>query len=136
MIKSLLTQREPAALKHRGRAAVMHRIEQRMRFLAVSSDQLSSTQCYACCWHQNTATSQADSASTLRGQYPSYRELLLRLCYKLEIKCPNILITEVSIILLPFGFIKSRKCISHAGNVSSRCLCTEHPLNMFAGSGD
>ncbi|KAL0036083.1 hypothetical protein WJX79_001980 [Trebouxia sp. C0005] len=70
LIKSLLTQREPAALKHRGRAAVMHRIEQRMRFLA------------------------ADSASTLRGQYPSYRELLLRLCYKLEIKCPSTLITE------------------------------------------
>ncbi len=38
LIKSLLTQREPAALKHRGRAAVMHRIEQRMRFLAVSSN--------------------------------------------------------------------------------------------------
>ncbi|KAL0017824.1 hypothetical protein WJX77_005235 [Trebouxia sp. C0004] len=70
LIKSLLTQREPAALKFRGRAAVMHRIEQRMRFLA------------------------ADSASTLRGQYPSYRELLLRLCYKLEIKCPSTLITE------------------------------------------
>lgn len=35
LIKSFLTAREPAALKHRGRAAVMHRIEQRMRFLAV-----------------------------------------------------------------------------------------------------
>ncbi len=45
---------------------------------------------------KSTATSQADSASTLRGQYPSYRELLLRLCYKLEIKCPSTLITEVS----------------------------------------
>ena len=38
---------------------------------------------------------QADSASTLRGHYPSYREMLLKLCYKLEIKCPRTLITEV-----------------------------------------
>ena len=37
LIKSFLTAREPAALKHRGRAAVMHRIEQRMRFLAVGA---------------------------------------------------------------------------------------------------
>lgn len=35
LIKSILTAREPASLKHRGRAAVMHRIEQRLRFLAV-----------------------------------------------------------------------------------------------------
>lgn len=70
LIKSVLTAREPAALKHRGRVAVMHRIEQRMRFLG------------------------ADSASTLRGHYPSYREMLLKLCYKLEIKCPRTLITE------------------------------------------
>lgn len=35
LIKSVLTAREPAALKHRGRVAVMHRIEQRMRFLGV-----------------------------------------------------------------------------------------------------
>ena len=32
-----MTEREPAALKHRGRAAVMHRVEQRMRFLAVNT---------------------------------------------------------------------------------------------------
>ena len=37
IIKSLLTEREPAALKYRGRAAVMHRVEQRMRFLAVQT---------------------------------------------------------------------------------------------------
>lgn len=70
LLKSILTTKEPAALKHRGRAAVMHRIEQRMRFLA------------------------ADSASTLRGQYPSYRETLQRLCYRLDIKCPSTLLTE------------------------------------------
>jgi len=47
LFKSLLTQREPAALKHRGRAAVMHRIEQRMRFLAVSSDFFGQVQLLA-----------------------------------------------------------------------------------------
>lgn len=35
VIKTLMTEREPAALKHRGRATVMHRIEQQLRFLAV-----------------------------------------------------------------------------------------------------
>jgi len=40
----------------------------------------------------------------LRGQYPSYRELLLRLCYKLEIKCPSTLITEVSNLQIAYNF--------------------------------
>ena len=43
---------------------------------------------------------QADSASTLRGQYPSYRETLQRLCYRLDIKCPSTLLTEVGPCLL------------------------------------
>ena len=38
LLKSILVAREPAALKHRGRLAVMYRIEQRMRFLAVLHD--------------------------------------------------------------------------------------------------
>lgn len=96
IIKSLLTEREPAALKYRGRAAVMHRVEQRMRFLAVRA--CSGSVCYhhanqaaATCW----SILQADSAATLRGQYPSYRELLLRICQKLGIRCPSTLLTEV-----------------------------------------
>lgn len=94
LIKSVLTAREPAALKHRGRAAVMHRIEQRMRFLGVSLRPLYA-ELTAVLMSTAGIDTQADSASTLRGHYPSYREMLLKLCHKLDIKCPRTLITEV-----------------------------------------
>ena len=73
----------------------MHRVERRMRFLAVYFA-CSALNCIAL--SQRAATfcgTQADSASTLRGQYPSYRQLLLRLCQKLDLKCPSSLMTEV-----------------------------------------
>ena len=41
-----MTEREPAALKHRGRATVMHRIEQQLRFLAVCTDLIALAQCH------------------------------------------------------------------------------------------
>ena len=53
MVKSLAGDSEPAALERRGRSSVMHRIEARFRFLA------------------------ADSATTLKGSRPSYRDALL-----------------------------------------------------------
>ena len=53
VVKSLVTEREPALLELRGRVSVMHKLESRFRFLA------------------------ADSQSLLQGRRPGYRETLL-----------------------------------------------------------
>jgi len=53
VVKSLVTEREPALLEQRGRVSVMHKVESRFRFLA------------------------ADSQSLLQGRRPGYREVLL-----------------------------------------------------------
>ncbi|KAK9822234.1 hypothetical protein WJX81_003153 [Elliptochloris bilobata] len=70
VVKSLVADNEPAAVALRGRAALMHRLEARFRFLA------------------------ADSSAVLRGHRPSYREALLYLRDHLSIKCPGGLATE------------------------------------------
>ncbi|KAK9810268.1 hypothetical protein WJX72_007661 [[Myrmecia] bisecta] len=69
VIKSLVVDNEPPAVAVRGREATMRRIDARFRFLA------------------------ADSAATLRGHRPSYREALLTVRDRLEIKCPGGLAT-------------------------------------------
>jgi hypothetical protein len=38
LLKSLMSDNQPAAILRRGRSSVMHRIEERFRFLAVSAD--------------------------------------------------------------------------------------------------
>lgn len=40
---------------------------------------------------------QADSASTLRGYRPSYREILLRMRDSLAVDCPGTLATQVTV---------------------------------------
>ncbi|KIY99117.1 hypothetical protein MNEG_8844 [Monoraphidium neglectum] len=70
VVKTLVAQDEPAALQQRGRASVMHKIESRFRFLS------------------------ANSASTLRGKWPSYREALLLVRDRLGVQCSGNLSTE------------------------------------------
>ena len=53
MVKSLVAEKEPALLELRGRLSVMHKIENRFRFLA------------------------ADPSSLIQGRRPCYRETLL-----------------------------------------------------------
>ena len=54
-VKSLVVEKEPAAVEYRGRTAVMHKIQSRFRFLAASSMQ------------------------TLQGYRPTYRETLMHI---------------------------------------------------------
>lgn len=63
------THARPASVARDGRAQVMHRVEARLRFLA------------------------ADARRTLRGEHPSYRELLLDLRDALGVDCPRHLST-------------------------------------------
>ncbi|KAI8464180.1 MAG: hypothetical protein J3K34DRAFT_474538 [Monoraphidium minutum] len=70
VVKTLVAQDEPAALQARGRASVMHKIESRFRFLS------------------------ANSTSTLRGKWPSYREALLLVRDRLGVECSGNLSTE------------------------------------------
>ncbi|GIL88906.1 hypothetical protein Vretimale_16868 [Volvox reticuliferus] len=70
VIKSLLVERdEPALVSLRGRRSVMHKVEAHFRFLA------------------------ADSVHLLRGARPSYREVLLDVREKLDIRCSRNLST-------------------------------------------
>ncbi|GLC36370.1 hypothetical protein PLESTB_000769200 [Pleodorina starrii] len=70
IVKSLLVERdEPALVSLRGRRSVMHKVEAHFRFLA------------------------ADSAHLLRGARPSYREVLLNVRDKLDIRCSRNLST-------------------------------------------
>ncbi|EFJ44503.1 hypothetical protein VOLCADRAFT_95192 [Volvox carteri f. nagariensis] len=70
IIKSLLVERdEPALVSLRGRRSVMHKVEAHFRFLA------------------------ADSVHLLRGARPSYREVLLNVRDKLDIRCSRNLST-------------------------------------------
>ncbi|GIL65383.1 hypothetical protein Vafri_19137 [Volvox africanus] len=70
VIKSLLVERdEPALVSLRGRRSVMHKVEAHFRFLA------------------------ADSVHLLRGARPSYREVLLDVRDKLDIRCSRNLST-------------------------------------------
>ncbi|KAK9803232.1 hypothetical protein WJX73_007926 [Symbiochloris irregularis] len=64
VLKSVLGDSEPAA-PIRGRAALMHRVEARFRFLA------------------------ATAGAMLKGHRPSYRESLLQVRERLSIKCPS-----------------------------------------------
>lgn len=68
ILKSLMADNEPA-VPLRGRAALMHRIEARFRFLA------------------------ATAGALLKGRRPSYRESLLQVRDRLSIKCPSGLTT-------------------------------------------
>ncbi|KXZ49641.1 hypothetical protein GPECTOR_20g498 [Gonium pectorale] len=70
VLKSLMVERdEPALLAQRGRRSVMHRCEAHLRFLA------------------------ADSMALLRGRRPSYREILLDVRDKLDVRCSRNLST-------------------------------------------
>eukprot|EP00208_Stichococcus_sp_RCC1054_P004108 CAMPEP_0206134656 /NCGR_PEP_ID=MMETSP1473-20131121/134_1 /ASSEMBLY_ACC=CAM_ASM_001109 /TAXON_ID=1461547 /ORGANISM="Stichococcus sp, Strain RCC1054" /LENGTH=373 /DNA_ID=CAMNT_0053526275 /DNA_START=271 /DNA_END=1393 /DNA_ORIENTATION=- len=69
VVKSLVTESEPAAGHLRGRDSLMRSIDQRFRFLA------------------------ADAGATLRGRWPSYREALLSVRDRLKVDCPSTLPT-------------------------------------------
>lgn len=74
---------------------------------------------------------QADSASTIRGQYPSYRQLLQRLCSKLEIQCPSTLITEVhlhDVLHVKHDYVALAKCRRDTLllNKNNSLLCSVH----------
>jgi len=69
MIKSLVSESEPALLGLRGRLSVMHKIEARFRFLA------------------------ADSASLLHGRRPSYRDTLMSIRNRMDVPCSTNLAT-------------------------------------------
>lgn len=73
LVKSLVmaSEREPeGVLEWRSREDTMRRIEHRIRFLA------------------------ADSVATLRGRFPSYREILLMVHRRLDLSCPRTLATQ------------------------------------------
>ncbi len=123
LLKSILKENEPAAISHRGRASIMHRIESRFRFLAVGYTCKSLLP--SCCQHPCTKVQvprcqsrashetawkleiklrfsievlwslQADSGAMLRGYRPSYRETLLCIRDRLEVHCPSGLDTQV-----------------------------------------
>eukprot|EP00884_Botryococcus_braunii_P020484 jgi/Botrbrau1/7119/Bobra.0165s0135.2 len=69
LLKTLVSDKQPAAIMYRGRTALMHRIEERFRFLA------------------------ADAVATLRGYRPTYREALGYVRDRLAIKCDSSLDT-------------------------------------------
>jgi len=69
-VKSLVTEKEPASIEYRGRTSVMHKIQSRFRFLAASS------------------------METLKGYRPTYRETLMHIQSKFNIRCPRQLETS------------------------------------------
>ncbi|KAF8063867.1 hypothetical protein HT031_003724 [Scenedesmus sp. PABB004] len=69
VVKSIVTEDEPALLQLRGRTSIMHKVEARFRFLA------------------------ADSSATMRGKRPSYREALLLIRDRLGVECSSNLTT-------------------------------------------
>ena len=79
----------------------MHRIESRFRFLAVNPAVRSAhilsfytRGMRAVCQTMSHSTLQADSAATLRGYRPSYREVLLHVRDRLHVPCPGGLATQ------------------------------------------
>lgn len=69
VVKSIVTENEPAAGHLRGRSSLMRVIDQRFRFLA------------------------ADAGAMMRGRRPSYRESLLSVRDRLSVDCPSTLAT-------------------------------------------
>ncbi len=108
MLKSLLADNEPAAVLHRGRESLMRRIESRFRFLAVRPAcpksrlhdvrfnvfSISMRFVHKPVMLGGDGRVQADSAATLRGRRPSYREALLAIRDRLEVQCPGTLATQ------------------------------------------
>lgn len=70
IVKSIVTENEPAAGRLRGRSSLMRVIDQRFRFLA------------------------ADAGAMIRGRRPSYRESLLSVRDRLSVDCPSTLRTS------------------------------------------
>lgn len=69
VVKSLVTENEPAMVELRGRVSVMHKVESRFRFLA------------------------ADSAFLLQGKRPGYRDTLLAIRDRVNVPCSGNLST-------------------------------------------
>lgn len=98
VVKSIVMDSEPAAPHLRGRVGLMRRIESRFRFLAVRSFYVFENHGCSCCLGQVFVTLleddivslnlrlQADATATLRGQRPSYRESLLSVRQRLEVR--------------------------------------------------
>jgi len=69
VVKSIVTEKEPALVELRGRVSVMHKVESRFRFLA------------------------ADPACLLQGKRPGYREALLAIRDRVDVRCSSNLST-------------------------------------------
>ena len=72
---------------------------------------LSSTCHVLTAIHTCCAPLQADSGSTLRGRLPSYRQILLLITERLQIKCPSTLLTQVR-SCLELCFCGRQVCLS------------------------